>query len=78
MELMDHKQRGFKAIMLALSNCEVHVFRDKYLVNVFSTEDMVTGMRFGRFGREDATLVMATKGKILLITGHNKIYSSVY
>ena len=63
LELMDHKQRSFKAIFVALSNCEVHLYRDKYLVNVFSTRDIVTGMRYGRFGREDSTLVMTTKGK---------------
>jgi len=62
METMDHRQRGFKAVMVALTNCEVHIFRDKYRVNVIATEDVVTGMRFGRFGREDSTLVMTTKG----------------
>ena len=41
---------------------QVHIYRDKYLVNSFSTPDVVTGMRFGRYGREDSTLVMTTKG----------------
>ena len=62
LELLDHKQKGFKAVLVALTNCEVHMYRDKYLVNVIKTEDVVTGMRYGRFGREDSTLIMATKG----------------
>lgn len=31
------------------------------IVNIY--QDVVTGMRYGRFGREDGTLVMATKGR---------------
>lgn len=69
MEVLDHTQKGFKAIMVALTNSEVHVYRDKYLVDVIKCEDVVTGMKFGRFGREDSSLVMTTKGikKITLI-----------
>ena len=66
MGLMDHKMKGFKAVMVALANCEVHIYRDKYLVNIIKCEDVVVGMRFGRFGREDSTLVMATKGTLMI------------
>jgi Bardet-Biedl syndrome 1 protein len=62
LQMMDHKQKGFKAILVALSNSEVHTFREKYLCNVMKTPDVVTGMRFGKFGREDASLIMTTKG----------------
>ena len=27
LELMDHKQKGFKAVMVGLTNCEVHLYR---------------------------------------------------
>ncbi|XP_077996781.1 BBSome complex member BBS1-like [Glandiceps talaboti] len=67
MGLMDHKQRGFKAVLVGLNNCDVHVYRDKYLVNNISTQDAVTGMQFGRFGREDGALVMTTKGGGLIV-----------
>ncbi len=43
---------------------QVHIYRDKYLVNSFNTPDIVTGMKFGRYGREDAALVMTTKGQL--------------
>ena len=66
MEIMDHKQRSFKAVIVALANCEVRIFRDKYLVNTIQTRDIVTGMRYGRFGREDSTLIMTTKGEGLM------------
>lgn len=66
LELMDHKQKGFKAVLVALTNCEVRIFRDKSLVDTIKTKDVVTSMRYGRFGREDCTLVMTTKGKYLL------------
>ena len=62
MELMDNQTKGFKAVMVALTNSQVHMYRDKYLVDVIQTEDVVTGLRYGKFGREDSTLVMSTKG----------------
>ena len=34
--------------------------QEKYLVDIIKTEDVVTAMRFGRFGREDGALVMVT------------------
>ena len=67
LQMMDHKQKGFKAILVALSNSEVHIYRDKYLCNVMKTPDVITGMKFGRFGREEATLIMTTKGGGLVI-----------
>ena len=62
-QAMDHKQKAFKAVLVGLTNSEVHVYRDKYLCNVIKTQDVVTGMRFGKFGREDSTLIMTTKGE---------------
>ena len=63
MEILDYKSKGFKAVIVALNNCTVHVYKEKYLVNVIKTDDVVTGLKFGKFGREDATLVMTTRGK---------------
>ncbi|CAN0407445.1 BBSome complex member BBS1 isoform X1 [Lampetra fluviatilis] len=67
MQLMDHKGRGFKAVLVAMVNSEVHIYRDKYLVNIIKTQDVVTSVCFGRYGREDSTLVMTTKGGGLAI-----------
>ena len=62
-EVVDYKPKGFKAVLVSLSNSEVHVYKEKYLVDVIKTPDVVTGMRFGRFGREDGALVMTTSGE---------------
>ncbi|XP_014667462.1 PREDICTED: Bardet-Biedl syndrome 1 protein-like [Priapulus caudatus] len=66
-ELMDHQRHGFKAVLVALTNCQVHLYKDKYLVNVITTDSVITGMKFGRYGREDSTLIMINKGGGLLI-----------
>lgn len=33
------------------------------MVDIIKTDDVVTAMRFGRFGREDGALVMSTSSK---------------
>lgn len=67
MEMMDHHQHGFRAVMVALSNSEVHIYQDKYLCDVIKVPDVVSGMKFGRFGREDSTLIMTTCNGGLII-----------
>eukprot|EP00795_Rhopilema_esculentum_P002976 gene2976-1230_t len=67
MSQLNHKARGLKAVMVALQNGEVRIYKDKYLVNMFTAEDVIVGIQFGRFGREDNALVMTTKGGGLLI-----------
>lgn len=59
MELLSvQRQRMVKAVIVALANGEVRVYNDKHLVSVHSSHDPVMGMRFGRFGREENTMVM--------------------
>ncbi|XP_061462366.1 Bardet-Biedl syndrome 1 protein isoform X3 [Rhineura floridana] len=65
--LMDEKFQSFQAVLVALANMEVHMFQDKNLMNVIQTQDIVTSICFGRYGREDNTLVMTTKGGGLII-----------
>ncbi|XP_043934152.1 Bardet-Biedl syndrome 1 protein isoform X2 [Protopterus annectens] len=67
MGLLDHKTRGFQAVLVGLANSEVHMYRDKNLINIIKTQDVVTSICFGRYGREDGTLVMTTKGGGLII-----------
>ncbi|XP_047132073.1 Bardet-Biedl syndrome 1 protein homolog isoform X1 [Hydra vulgaris] len=65
--VLNHKARGYRALMVALENCQVHIYKDKTLCDIINTPDVVTGLKFGRFGREDGTLVMTTKGGGLII-----------
>ncbi|KAF5908920.1 Bardet-Biedl syndrome 1 protein, partial [Clarias magur] len=67
MAILDLPTRGFQAILVALANCEVHVYRDKNVVSTIKTPDVVTSICFGRYGREDGTLIMTTKGGGLII-----------
>lgn len=59
-EVVDYKPKGFKAVLVALANNEIHVYKEKYLVDIIKMDDVVTAMRFGRFGREDGALIMTT------------------
>ncbi|XP_026543374.1 Bardet-Biedl syndrome 1 protein [Notechis scutatus] len=65
--LMDEKLQSFQAVLVSLANREIHVFRDKNLVNVIQVPDVVTSIAFGHYGREDNTLIMTTKGGGLII-----------
>jgi len=64
---MDYSQRGYQAILLGLANSELHIYCEKFLVHVIKTEDIVTGIKFGQFGRESSALIMTTRGGGLLI-----------
>ncbi|XP_075401443.1 BBSome complex member BBS1 isoform X2 [Tenrec ecaudatus] len=67
MNLLEQRSRGLQAVMVGLSNGEVRIYRDKALLNIIRAPDAVTSLCFGRYGREDSTLVMTTKGGGLLI-----------
>uniref|UniRef100_UPI003AAC6C9F Bardet-Biedl syndrome 1 protein n=1 Tax=Centroberyx gerrardi TaxID=166262 RepID=UPI003AAC6C9F len=67
MAAMDLPTRGFQAVLVGLANCEVHLYRDKNLLGVIKTPDVVSGVCFGRYGREDGTLLMTTKGGGLIV-----------
>jgi Bardet-Biedl syndrome 1 protein len=68
MELLDMKgARKVQACVLALANGEVRVYNDKALVSTFDIKDEVTGLRYGKFGREDNTLILALKSGALSV-----------
>ncbi|XP_032497960.1 Bardet-Biedl syndrome 1 protein isoform X5 [Phocoena sinus] len=63
-----HKRsRGLQAVMAGLANGEVRIYRDKALLSIIRTPDAVTSLCFGRYGREDHTLIMTTRGGGLII-----------
>ncbi|CAI7994607.1 Bardet-Biedl syndrome 1 protein homolog [Geodia barretti] len=67
MELLHHRPRSFKAVVVALQNREVRIYKDKFLVNCITVDDVVVGLKFGPFGREDGVLLMVTQGGALLV-----------
>ncbi|XP_028989573.1 Bardet-Biedl syndrome 1 protein [Betta splendens] len=67
MAAMDLPTRGFQAVLVGLANCEVQLYREKNLLSTIKTPDVVTSICFGRYGREDGTLIMTTKGGGLMV-----------
>lgn len=55
--LMDHKSKGFKAVMVSLSNNEIRVYKDKFLVDTIALRESAKAMAFGKYGREESTLM---------------------
>ena len=75
--LMDHKVKGFKAVLVGLENCEVRIFREKNLVDTVILHDRPQALCFGRFGREDSTLicVLASGGMQVMILKRTADYA---
>ncbi|XP_025104031.1 LOW QUALITY PROTEIN: Bardet-Biedl syndrome 1 protein-like [Pomacea canaliculata] len=67
LEAIDFKPKGFSGVAVALGNSQVQIYKEKYLTDVIHTEDVVTGLRFGHFAREDGTLVMTTRSGSLFV-----------
>eukprot|EP01063_Lacrimia_lanifica_P006766 TRINITY_DN14263_c0_g1_i1.p1 TRINITY_DN14263_c0_g1~~TRINITY_DN14263_c0_g1_i1.p1 ORF type:complete len:631 (+),score=260.23 TRINITY_DN14263_c0_g1_i1:62-1894(+) len=61
------RARGSKACIVALANGEVRVYNGKIMINSIKVGEEVTGMIFGRYGREDTTLLMTTASGAVLI-----------
>lgn len=58
MELLNMKgARKVQACVVALGNGEVRVYNGKNLVSTFNCHEQVTALRYGKFGREDNSLV---------------------
>ncbi|KAI6659932.1 Bardet-Biedl syndrome 1 protein-like [Oopsacas minuta] len=65
MEAIEIKSKGIKGVILGLKSGEIRLYRDKLLVNKLMLPEFAIGMKFGRFGREDSTLVLITgSGKL--------------
>ncbi|XP_015251652.1 PREDICTED: Bardet-Biedl syndrome 1 protein [Cyprinodon variegatus] len=67
MAAMELPARGLQAVLVGLANCQVQLYRDKNLLSTIKTPDAVTSICFGRYGREDGTLIMTTKGGGLMV-----------
>ena len=48
-------------MLVALANGEVRLYNDKYLITTIKCDDIVTGMAFGVFGREEGSLALNFK-----------------
>ena len=57
---MEIPSRGLNLIAVALSSSHVLIYDDKNVVDCFQMDNPVSAMKFGKFGREDNTLVLVT------------------
>ena len=62
MTTLNHKGKGFKAILVGLKNGEVRLYKERFLLSTAQVDGPVTAMQFGRFGREESTLILVTRG----------------
>ena len=65
--MFNEATRQCKGVVVALANGEVRVYAGKALLNTMQVYDQVTAMRYGRYGREDATLVIVLKSGAMLL-----------
>ena len=75
-ERMDIPSRGMFLVAVALSSNHVLIYNDKNVVDCFKTDDAVSAMKFGRFGREENTLVIGhLYGSMSIVTYQSKFQS---
>jgi len=59
------KSRKMKGVMLGLKNSEVRFYNDKQLLTAVSIPETIFGIRFGKLGKnEDTLIVVSDKGSI--------------
>mmetsp|Transcript_105811 Transcript_105811/g.183700 ORF Transcript_105811/g.183700 Transcript_105811/m.183700 type:complete len:479 (-) Transcript_105811:128-1564(-) len=61
------KARVAKALVVATNNGEVRLYNGKHLICVTKTNDVVTGMKLGTFGREEGSMVLSFKSGALMV-----------
>merc|ERR1719409_2040836 len=61
------KARVAKALVVATSNGEVRLYNGKQLICVTKTNDIVTGLKMGTFGREEGSMVLSFKSGALMV-----------
>ncbi|KAG7396657.1 Bardet-Biedl syndrome 1 protein [Phytophthora boehmeriae] len=59
------RTKDTRGVLVALRNGEVTLYNEKVKVCTLNTESLLTGMRFGQFGREEASLVLVQKSGAL-------------
>lgn len=79
--LITHAPKNSKCVIVALQNGEVRVYNERHLVSLHNLPSSITALYFGRYGREDHTLITALKSgaldiKILARTANLDVSSS--
>ncbi|KAJ6224586.1 hypothetical protein RDWZM_003131 [Blomia tropicalis] len=67
MEAIFLERQGLHIIAVALANKSVIFYNDRKCVDILYVNDIIIAMKFGRFGREDNTLIMVSKNGTLTV-----------
>ncbi|RLN89888.1 hypothetical protein BBJ28_00005957 [Nothophytophthora sp. Chile5] len=59
------RTKDTRGVLVALRNGDVTLYNEKVKVCTLSTEALLTGIRFGQYGREEASLVLVQKSGAL-------------
>jgi len=60
-KMIMRRTKTVSAILIALTNGEIRMYNDKFLITTIKVDDIVLGMTFGVFGREEGSLVINFK-----------------
>jgi len=61
------RSRNIRALVVALTNGEIRLYNKKHLIATMKSDDIVTAMRFGPYGREEASLILCYKSGAITI-----------
>merc|ERR1719478_1736271 len=61
------KARVIKCLVVALNNGEGRLYNGKHLITTTKTDDVVTGIKLGTFGREEGSMVLSFKSGSLMV-----------
>ena len=62
-ELIEIKNLNLRLVAVAVKSNKIFIYKDKHLVDTIYTEEPVSAMLYGRFGREDNVLILVMKGQ---------------
>ncbi|KAH7639483.1 bardet-biedl syndrome 1 protein-like protein [Dermatophagoides farinae] len=67
MEEIVLERQALNLVAVALTNKTIMFYNDRKCVDMLHVDDVVVAMKYGRFGREDNTLVMVTQNGSLIV-----------
>lgn len=67
LDAMHHRARNWKGVAVALANGDVRIYQDRNLVSVIKLHSPAVALKFGRFGKDDGTLVLVLASGDLVV-----------
>ena len=64
---LDIETLNLSLVAVALENRQIHFYNNKILADIIETDDVITSIKYGRYGREDNTLIMVSRSGFLIV-----------